>query len=138
MNSQHPYLTIEVTSTPDAHTIALNGEADLLGAPRIEAALADAVTGQAPRIVVDLRNLTFIDSSGLRALMGGHEQCLARGHELRIIPGPANVRRLFELSGMNEVLPFCDAELAVGAPPNDEALGPAMPEEGLEPPTRGL
>lgn len=120
MNSQHPYLTIEVTSTPGARAIALNGEADLLGAPNIEAALADAATGEAQRIVVDLRNLTFIDSSGLRALMGGHEQCIAQGHELQIIPGPANVQRLFELSGMNEILPFCDPELAGDVPPSDD------------------
>lgn len=106
MNSQHPYLTIEVTSTPKAHTIALNGEADLLGAPNIEAALADAATGEAQRIILDLRALTFIDSSGLRALMRGHEQCIARSYELQILPGPANVQRLFELSGMNEILPF--------------------------------
>lgn len=123
VNSQHPYLTIEVTSAPGAHTIVLIGEADLLGAPNIEASLADAATGEAQCIIVDLRNLTFIDSSGLRALMGGHEQCVARGHELRIIPGPANVQRLFELSGMNEVLPFCDAELTADAPPSEEAPG---------------
>lgn len=123
MNSQHPYLTIELTSTPEAHTIALNGEADLLGAPNIEAAFAGAATCDAQRIVVDLRNLTFIDSSGLRALIGGHEQCVARGHDLRIIPGPENVQRLFELSGMNEILPFCDPDLASDAPLRDEAPG---------------
>ncbi len=121
MTSQHPYLTIELTSTPEVHTIALNGEADLLGAPSIEAALAEAASCEAQRIVVDLRNLTFIDSSGLRALMGGHEQCVARGQELRIIPGPANVQRLFELSGMNEILSFCDAEPASDASSADDA-----------------
>jgi anti-sigma B factor antagonist len=107
---EHPYLTIEVTSTPDAQTIALTGEADLLGAPNIEAALADACCGEPPGlVVVDLRNLTFIDSSGLQALITGHELCRARGRELRIVPGPENVQRLFELTGMNEVLPFTDA-----------------------------
>ena len=35
-------------------------------------------------------------------------------------PGPANVQRLFELSGMNEILPFCDPELAGDAPPSDD------------------
>jgi anti-anti-sigma factor len=121
VNSQHPCLTIEVANAPEAHAIVLIGEADLLGAPDIEVALADAATCEAQRIVIDLRNLTFIDSSGLRALMEGHEQCLARGHEMRIIPGPAHVQRLFELSGMNEVLPFCDAQLATDAPQSDEA-----------------
>jgi anti-sigma B factor antagonist len=109
VNSQHPYLTIEVTSTPRAQTIVLTGEADLLGAPKIEAALKDACADESGLVVVDLRNLTFIDSSGLHVLITGHEQCIARGHELRVIPGPANIQRLFELAGMNDVLPFVDA-----------------------------
>lgn len=119
MNGQPPYLTIEVTSTPEARRVALRGEADLSGAPSIEAAIADA-TSEAQRIILDLRNLTFIDSSGLRALMRGHEHCGARGVELQVIPGPENVQRLFELSGMNEILPFCDPELAGDAPPSDD------------------
>ncbi len=119
MNSPHPYLTIEVTSTPEAHTVALSGEADLSAASSIEAAVVDA-TSKAQRIVLDLRNLTFIDSSGLRALIRGHERCDARGAELRVIPGPENVQRLFELSGMNEILPFCDPELAGDAPLSDD------------------
>lgn len=119
MSSQRPYLTIEVTSTPEAHTVALSGEADLLGAPSIEAAVADAAS-EAQRLILDLRNLTFIDSSGLRALVRGHERCGTLGVELRVIPGPKNVQRLFELSGMNEILPFCDPELASDAPLSDD------------------
>jgi anti-sigma B factor antagonist len=109
VTSDHPYLTIEVTRSSEARTIALTGEADLLGAPNIEAALKDASAGEPELIVIDLRNLTFIDSSGLQALITGHELCRARGHELRMIPGPENVQRLFELTGMNEALPFTDA-----------------------------
>lgn len=109
MTSEHPDLTIEVTRAPEAQTIVLTGEADLLGAPNIEAALKDASAGEPELIVIDLRKLTFIDSSGLQALITGHELCRARGHELRIVPGPENVQRLFELTGMNEALPFTDA-----------------------------
>lgn len=124
VTSGHPYLTIEVMSAPEAHTIVLSGEVDLLGTPQIEAALKDAHDADAELIVIDLRNLTFIDSSGLHALATGHQLSRARGQELRIIPGPANVQRLFELTGMNEVLPFCDAKLARDLP-NDDATSPA-------------
>lgn len=109
MTSKHPYLTIDVTSAAKAQTIVLTGEADLLGAPKIEKALKDASAGEPELIVIDLRSLTFIDSSGLQALIAGHEFCHARGHELRIVPGPENVQRLFELTGMDQVLPFTDA-----------------------------
>jgi len=105
MASEHSsLLSIEVMSGPDAHTIVLIGEADLLGAPKIEAALKDACAHDPGLIVIDLRNLTFIDSSGLHALVTGHGLCHARGHAMRIIPGPANVQRLFELTGMNDIL----------------------------------
>jgi anti-sigma B factor antagonist len=110
VTSEHPYLTIEVTRASEAQTIVLTGEADLLGASNIEAALKDAASAGEPElIVIDLRNLTFIDSSGLQALITGHELCRAHGHEMRIIPGPENVQRLFELTGMDETLPFTDA-----------------------------
>jgi anti-sigma B factor antagonist len=123
VTSKHPYLTIEVTSASDAHTIVLSGEVDLLGTPQIEAALKDAYDANPELIVIDLKNLTFIDSSGLHALVTGHELCRARGQELRIIPGPANVQRLFELTGMNEVLPFYDSKLDRDSP-SDDASSP--------------
>jgi anti-sigma B factor antagonist len=119
--SEHPDLTIEAASAAEAQTIVLAGEADLLGAPKIEAALEDASAGSPELIVIDLRNLTFIDSTGLHALFAGHQLCRARGHELRVIPGPANVQRVFELTGMDDALSFWDAETALDSelPPRD-------------------
>jgi anti-sigma B factor antagonist len=110
VTSEHPYLIIDVTGAPRAQTIALTGEADLLGAPSLEAAFAEVCTGEPGLIVLDLRNLTFIDSSGLHALVTGHQLCRVRGHELKVIPGPANIQRLFEITGMNDALPFSDPE----------------------------
>jgi anti-anti-sigma factor len=112
MSSEHPYLTVEVTSSPDALTVALIGEADLLGTPKIEAALEQACADGPGLTVLDLRELTFIDSSGLHALVKWHQLHRAHGRELRVVPGPASVQRLFELTGLIDVLPFCDAELA--------------------------
>jgi anti-sigma B factor antagonist len=109
VTGEHPYLTINVTSAPKVQTIVLSGEADLAGVPQIEAALKDASVDEPGLIVIDLRSLTFIDSSGLHALLTGHELCRAGGHALRIVPGPENVQRLFELTGLNEALPFTDA-----------------------------
>lgn len=126
MTSEHPYLTIEVTEAPGAQTIALTGEADLLGAPKLQAAFADVCSGEPGLIVLDLKNLTFIDSSGLHALVTGHQLCRARGHELKVIPGPANVQRLFEITGMNDILPFGDPEPIPGnEPPSSDEPTPS-------------
>jgi anti-sigma B factor antagonist len=110
VNRKHPYLTIEMTRAAGTQTIVLTGEADLAGAPKVEETLIDACADEPALIVVDLRNLTFIDSSGLQALITGHERCRARGQEMRIIPAPARLQRLFELTGVNDILPFCDPE----------------------------
>jgi anti-anti-sigma factor len=112
MTNQHPYLNIEVTKLPDVRRIALIGEADLAGTPDLEAALNEACTSGSELTVLDLRELTFIDSSGLHALIKGSQMHRARGCELKIIPGPASLQRLFELTGMNDALSFCDAEPA--------------------------
>jgi anti-anti-sigma factor len=121
VTSEHDSLAIEVTSGSEAHTIALAGEADLLGSPKIEAALEEACSGESRLVVIDLRGLTFIDSSGLHTLITGHELCRARGQELRIIPGPANVQRLFELTGMKDVLPIAEDELLLDSEPPSAA-----------------
>jgi anti-sigma B factor antagonist len=113
VTSEHPNLSIEVTSTPEAHTIVLIGEVDLTGTPTVEAALEEACAGEPGVTVLDLRKLTFIDSSGLRALVKGHQLHSAHGRELRIIPGPAGIQRLFELTGMTDLLPFSDPEPAI-------------------------
>jgi anti-sigma B factor antagonist len=117
VTSEHPNLTVEVSRGPEAHTILLAGEADLVGTPSIEAALRDACASESALVVIDLSKLTFIDSSGLHALMSGYELCRARSQELRIVPGPANVQRLFELTGMNDVLPINRAEPALDSEP---------------------
>ncbi len=111
---------------PGAQTMALTGEADLLGAPRLEAAFAEVCTGEPGLVVLDLRNLTFIDSSGLRALVRGHQLCQMRAHELKVIPGPANVQRLFELTGMNKILPFEAPEPGLGEPPSSDEPPPSL------------
>lgn len=111
MSRERQYLSIDVAVDEETLTIALNGEADLESAPRIEAAVRDALTVvPAPALIaIDLRELRFIDSSGLQALIAAHELCRADGRELRIVRGPANVQRVFELTGMQKALPFADA-----------------------------
>jgi len=66
--SKHVKATSKATSAPDAHTITLSGEVDLLGAPNIAAALEDISASESRLVIIDLRDLTFIDSSGLHAL----------------------------------------------------------------------
>lgn len=82
--------------------LVLSGEFDLAGAPRFDELAADADRSGC-QIVVDLRALTFMDSSGMRALLRLHAR--ARGR-ITFLPGPPAVQRIFELAGVASVLPF--------------------------------
>ena len=59
-------------------------------------------------VVVDLQQITFIDSAGLGVLVGAHRRMRERGGRLRIVRPPPLVERAFELTGLDEVLDMRD------------------------------
>ena len=99
------------------HTVALRGEIDLSTAGAVKSALSAAMTdaGDAT-LVVDLRKLTFMDSSGLHALCALREQAIRRGNRLVLIRGPRQVHRVFELTSTDGLFEFVDdpASIALG------------------------
>ena len=61
------------------------------------------------RLVLDLGELSFIDSTGLRLVLRWDAEARKDGFELRLIPGPRTVQRVFELTGTIDRLPFARA-----------------------------
>jgi anti-anti-sigma factor len=99
-----------------AEVLALSGELDLANAPVI-AARVDALraNGRPARVVVDLSELEFCDSTGLRALIGAATEIRAAGGRLVVSVGDGNVARLLTITGAAEWLeihPDLDAALA--------------------------
>jgi anti-anti-sigma factor len=86
------------------HTLALTGELDLDSANRLEEEVRE-VCASGAALVIDLRKVTFMDSTGLRVLILAGTLCGEKGHELRIIPGE-DIQRTLEVSGLDRVLPF--------------------------------
>jgi anti-anti-sigma factor len=85
-----------------------SGELDIATAPRLERALMD---GRKPgdRVVLDLADLEFIDSTGLRVIIRGVEAARRGGWDLRLREGPPAVHRVFEIAGILDALPFADS-----------------------------
>jgi hypothetical protein len=75
-------------------------------------------------VKVDLRGLTFIDSTGLRALMMAKQRAQSRGTKLSIIPGPRAVMRVF---GVVRLLVSCHSTAPAGPCSKGWAVGPAPP-----------
>lgn len=100
--------------------VELAGELDLAGAPTV-AARIDALrgTGRPARVAVDLSELEFCDSAGLRALIGAAGEIRTAGGRCVVCVGPGPVARLLDITGMAEWLeihPDLDAALAALTP----------------------
>lgn len=89
--------------------IAPCGELDIATTPELEQALADATADAATEIVLDLRELTFMDSTGLRALAQANARAGESSFALSIIRGPRQIERVLEISGLGGLLPLVDA-----------------------------
>ena len=86
--------------------LALYGELDAASAPALEKQLKRLQWAGASSIVVDLSGLDFIDSTGLHALILAARR--APDGQLSLLRGPRSVHRVFELTGMDDRLPFAD------------------------------
>ena len=95
--------------------VAVTGEIDVTSAPVLRDALAGQTTAESPRIVVDLRGVTFLDSTALGVLVGAHKQCRERGGELLLAVSEPRIVKIFEITGLTKVFPIVDSLTAVGA-----------------------
>jgi anti-sigma B factor antagonist len=86
------------------------GDLDLDTAHRVEAALAELRDEGCGSLVLDLRGLTFMDSTGLRLVIRWHTAAREQRFGFAVVPGPEVVQRVFQLTGM-------DAHLTLAEPP---------------------
>lgn len=100
---------VDTQTTGRAVTLALSGELDLVSSPILAQALDRANESDAETIVVDLRNLEFMDSTGLHLLVGAQQRAHETGRRFFLIRGGDQVQRLFDLSGTAEFLPIVDS-----------------------------
>lgn len=91
--------------------VRVTGELDLATAPRLEHALRDAQS-HAMEVVLDLRNLEFMDCAGMRTVIEAHERGEREGGRLTVVRGRAEVDRLFTLTGTRERLTIVDLDPA--------------------------
>jgi anti-sigma B factor antagonist len=93
---------------PGVVVLSVRGEADLHTAPELRDALATAVEDGAQELVLDLSETTFVDSMTLGVLLGAMKRLRARGGHLRLVVPRADVRRVFEITLLDRVVPLYD------------------------------
>jgi len=107
-------LRIEVANTTSPTTVVLTGEVDLSNARRLREVLLSIANSGEHRIIIDLGNVTFMDSTGLSALVGARKrfQSLERGEIILRSPAPT-VLKVLEMTGLMRV--FTVEQSAQGA-----------------------
>lgn len=103
---------VPVVTTPE--------EVDITNAGELRIALLTAADhGPAP-LVVDMTRTEFCDTAGIHALVAAHKRAEATGYQLRLVVSSPNVVRIFEITGLDRVIPrFTSLEEAVApAPPS--------------------
>ncbi len=85
------------------HLIAVRGEIDLFTAPELKSALGEALESGHTRIVVDLTNTTFLDSTALGVLIGAVKRLRSRDGVLTIVNTDPNIAKTFEITGLDQI-----------------------------------
>jgi anti-sigma B factor antagonist len=85
----------------------LSGEFDLAGKDQFDRAV-EQLPEKPGEVLLDLRGLEFIDSTGLRSIVELWHRSQAAGYALAVVAVPEPVGRLFKLTGLDEILPVVD------------------------------
>ena len=110
-----PAFECHASREADHTRLSLYGELDIAAADDFEAALEELERNGPQRILLDMRGLSFLDSTGLRALLAADTRARGAGRRLIILQGPEAVRRVFEITGLEERLELVDDEASLAS-----------------------
>jgi anti-sigma B factor antagonist len=99
---------VELSGDDHAIVLSVTGELDLATSPELEAALERAATGP-ELLILDLRGVSFMDSTGLSLLVKAHRRAQESQRRLAVVRGGAQVQRLLTLTGVAERLTLIDS-----------------------------
>jgi anti-sigma B factor antagonist len=102
------HFRVEVRNADTTTVISVSGELDLASSPALEEELERVAQSDAQLVVVDLRSLEFMDSTGLSVLVRAHQRAEENGRRLGLINGSQQVQRLLTLTGVADRLTLTD------------------------------
>lgn len=108
-------LKIESKESGGVGVITLDGEVDVYTAPKLKSRLVDLVDEGKYKIIVDLRKVDFMDSSGLGVLVGGLKRVKSHKGTIALVCNQENILKIFRITGLAKVFPIF--------PSKEEALG---------------
>ena len=104
MTSQPSRCVIEVRRIDGAAVVAVRGTVDALTAPQLEAILQKLVEQDRLEIVVDLSGVSFLDSTGLGAMVKALKWVKEKGGSLVVVAADERIVKVFKITGLDDVM----------------------------------
>jgi anti-sigma B factor antagonist len=101
--------SVEERRQGDAVIITVSGELDLRTSQELEERLNGAFRAGAELVILDLRMIEFMDSTGLRVLLAAHQRAKETGRRFALVRGADQVERVLTLTGVRDLLTVVDA-----------------------------
>jgi anti-anti-sigma factor len=102
------HFNVEQRVERGAMVLSISGELDLAASPTMEKRLEQVFTDSISQLIIDLRALEFIDSTGLSVLVKANQRAEDTGCRFGLVNGGSQVRRLLSLTGIAERLTVAD------------------------------
>jgi anti-anti-sigma factor len=99
---------VEERNEGSAWVLAASGELDLRTSPQLEQRLDRVWAAGAELVILDLRQIEFMDSTGLRVLLGAHQRAQETGRRFALVRGADQVERVLTLTGVRDLLTIVD------------------------------
>jgi len=99
-------MQIEMTSNSDSQVITVSGEVDLATSPELDVAIIGALESGTQSLVIDLSDVSFMDSSGLGVIVRGLKRCREADKDLDLVISNERVLKVFGITGLDQVIPI--------------------------------
>ncbi len=115
-------LSVRIAELEGWALVRVGGDLDITTGPRLREQLVAVVTSGQPRIILDLDDVGFIDSTGLGIVVGMLKRTRSHGGDLRLVCTQPAVRKVFQITALDHTIPLAASP--------EEALTGTPPEEG--------
>jgi anti-sigma B factor antagonist len=104
-------MIMQIATTPDSdrYVITVSGEVDLASSPVLDTAIIAAIESGSSSLVIDLTDVSFMDSSGLGVIVRGLKRCREADKDLDLVITNERVLKVFGITGLDQVIPIHDS-----------------------------
>lgn len=104
-------LQIRVREHNGVPVIELTGEVDAYTCSRFRESMIEVIEDGGTSLIVSMKNVEYIDSSGLGTLVGGLKRVSERSGKIAIVCKNSQIRKVFEITGLERVFPLYENEM---------------------------